>query len=261
MKRIILVLLIVATLLSSCNSSRKVVYFQDVANNESLPVGSDYEIRIQPADMLGIVVNSKDHELAAPFNLPMVYHQGEGGNTGTQQMQGYLVSPEGEITFPALGKIRVAGLTRSELMSIIEQKLIDEGYLKEPIVTVTFQNLKINVIGEVSNPGVYSVGTNKLTILDALSLAGDLSIYGKRDRVAVIREKNNERIITYLDLRSKSLFNSPYFYLQQNDVVYVEPNKRKAQQTNINQNSSISTYTSLSSALASVATMVITLTK
>lgn len=259
MRRLVLISLIVATLLSSCHSSRKVVYLQDVANNESLAVGSDYEIRIQPADMLGIVVNSKDHELAAPFNLPMVNYQSEGASVGTQQMQGYLVSSEGEITFPALGKIHVAGMTRSELVEIIERRLIEEEYLKEPIVTVTFQNMKINVIGEVAHPGVYSVGSNKVTIFDALGLAGDLTIYGKRDRVAVIREKNGERIITYHDLRSKSLFNSPYFYLQQNDVVYVEPNKRRAQETD--KNTVISAYTSLGTVVISAASLVISLTR
>lgn len=261
MRKFILATIAAVMSLASCNTTRNVLYLQDVKNNETMPAGREYEIRIQPSDMLIITVNSKDHELTTPFNLPLASYLSSGSHVGVQQLQGYMVSPEGTINFPGLGQIYVSGLTRHELVELVERRLIEEEYLKNPIVIVTFQNLKINVLGEVNKPGTYPVTHNEVTLLDALGMAGDLTIYGRRDRVAVIRETGGKRTVAYHDLRSKELFNSPYFYLQQNDVVYVEPNKRKTQQSDINQNNSIGVYTSISSAVVSIATLAITLSR
>lgn len=216
--------LMLTLLVTACVSPKKILYIQDANINNSTKIEQSYEIKIHKDDLLSITVKSKNEELAAPFNMTDIKI---GENTAT----GYLVDSEGNIDFPFLGKIQVVGLTRLELSSLIKETLTNNNYIKDAIVTVKLLNNKISVIGEVSRPGTFNINSERVTIFEALSLAGDLTIYGKRDKVYVIRENDGERAIHLIDLRSSSIFTSPCYYLQQNDVVYVEPNKSKASQS------------------------------
>lgn len=252
-------ILVLAILGVGCASQKEIVYLQDVNSTGevfSLPAS---DIRINTDDLLSIMVNSKDPELVQMLNMPMVAHQisNVSGYAATQQrVLGYLVDKSGNIEFPQLGKLYVKGLTRFELADLVKRQLISKGLVNDPIVTVQFLNFKISVIGEVQRPGSYDVVSDRITIFDALSRAGDLTIYGRRDNVKIIREENGQKTVAMVDLRSKEIFNSPYYYLQQNDVVYVEPNKAKAGQREINQNRSISTFSSIVSVLISLAVLV-----
>lgn len=251
----------VVVLCTSCASSKKVVYLQDVVPLKQQTIEQKYEVYIHNDDLLAIMVNSKNPELALPFNMPMVSYQLGSENAPQQRVLGYLVDTNGDIDFPILGKLHVEGLTRLQLTDLIKQRLIDEDLIKDPIVTVQFLNYKVSVMGEVNRPGSFSISGDRITLLEALSMAGDLTIYGRRDRVAVIREKDGKRTILMHDLRSSDIFNSPCYYLQQNDIVYVEPNKSKAGQSEINQNKSVGVWLSAASILVSIASLIVTLTK
>lgn len=254
-------LMCVVVLCTSCASSKKVVYLQDVVPLKQQDIEQKYEVYIHNDDLLAIMVNSKNPELALPFNMPMVSYQLGSQSAPQQRVLGYLVDTNGDIDFPILGKLHVAGLTRLQLTDMIKQRLIDEDLIKDPIVTVQFLNYKVSVMGEVNRPGSFNISGDRITLLEALSMAGDLTIYGRRDRVAVIREKDGKRTILMHDLRSSDIFNSPCYYLQQNDIVYVEPNKAKAGQSEINQNKSVGVWLSAASILVSIASLIVTLTK
>lgn len=243
-------------LFSSCGSVKKTVYFQDVDQETVQDISLKYEVHILKDDLLSIVVNSTNPELAVPFNAPVVSHQIGGNPYGQATVLGYLVDSDGYIDYPILGRIKVEGMTRNELTTFIKKRIIEEKYINDPIVSVSFLNFKVSVMGEVGRPGTFSVTGDRITLLEALSMAGDLTIYGKRDRVAVIRENNGVRTMRYMDLRSAQIFESPFYYLQQNDIVYVEPNKRKAQQSDINQNNSVGTWISIASLLTSMAVLI-----
>lgn len=247
--------------LSACNSTKEVIYLQDVEPYKAQEIAQKFEMYIRNDDLLAIMVNSKDPELALPFNMPVVTYQVGTKAMPTQKILGYLVDSNGEIDFPILGKLKVAGLTRLQLTELIKQKLIEEDLIKDPVVTVQFLNFKISVMGEVARPGSFTINSDRITLLEALSMAGDLTIYGRRDRVAVIREVDGKRTILFHDLRSADLFLSPCYYLQQNDIVYVEPNKAKAGQREINQNNSMSVWLSATSVLATVASLLVTVLK
>lgn len=244
---------------ASCASPEKVLYLQDVAQYKQQEIDEVYEVRIHKDDLLSIMVNSRNPELALPFNMPMVTYQlgTNQGAAGQQRVLGYLVDSEGNIDFPILGKIKVDGLSRLQLTELIKNKLIDEDLIKDPIVTVQMLNFKISIMGEVARPGSFTITSDRVTLLEALSMAGDLTIYGKRDRVAVIREVDGKRTILYHDLRSADLFRSPCYYLQQNDIVYVEPNKAKIGQSEINQNNSVGVWLSALSVLTSIVSIII----
>ena len=254
-------LMCVVVLCTSCASSKKVVYLQDVVPLKQQDIKQKYEVYVHNDDLLAIMVNSKNPELALPFNMPMVSYQLGSQTAPQQRVLGYLVDTNGDIDFPILGKLHVAGLTRLQLTDMIKQRLIDEDLIKDPIVTVQFLNYKVSVMGEVNRPGSFNISGDRITLLEALSMAGDLTIYGRRDRVAVIREKDGKRTILMHDLRSSDIFNSPCYYLQQNDIVYVEPNKAKAGQSEINQNKSVGVWLSAASILVSIASLIVTLTK
>ncbi|MDR0536673.1 MAG: polysaccharide biosynthesis/export family protein [Tannerellaceae bacterium] len=249
--------------LLGCASVKDVVYMQDVDPLVKQNIAQNYEMSIQRDDLLAIMVNSKNPELAMPFNLPMVTYQlGTSSSAyGQQRVMGYLVDNTGNIDFPVIGKIKAEGMTRTQLTSMIKTRLVEEELIMDPIVTIQFLNFKISVIGEVNRPGSFSINSDRITLLEALSMAGDLTIYGKRDRVAVIREENGKRTILFHDLRSADLFLSPFYFLQQNDIVYVEPNSARAGQSAINQNNSIGVWLSAVSVLVSVVSMIITLNK
>ena len=250
-----------AVLFTACKSPREVVYLQDVVPLVQQPIEQQYEVIIHADDLLSIVVNSKDPELTMPLNLPVVSYQIGGSAYGQQRVLGYLVDSQGDIDFPILGKLHVEGLSRRQLTEMIKDRLIKENLLKDPIVTVQFLNYKVSVMGEVARPGSFSISGDRITLLEALSMAGDLTIYGRRDRVAVIREQNGQRTILFYDLRSSDIFFSPWYYLQQNDIVYVEPNKTKAAQSGINQNNSASVWLSAISVLATITSLIVTLSK
>lgn len=247
--------------LASCKTYEKINYMQDVRVDTPVEVSVNQGIRIQPQDMLSIVVSSKTPELAMIFNLPVVSYQAGSevvSGAGTQRLLGYVVDNNGEIDFPVLGKIKVVGLTRWEVQEYIKKTIIDAGLMKDLVVTVEFMNFKISIMGEVNSPGTYTINGDKVTLLEALSMARDLTIYGKRDGVYVVREENGVRTTYNVDLRSVSLFDSPVYYLRQNDVVYVEPNKVRAGQSTINENSlkSVSLWISIGSFLTSLAVLI-----
>lgn len=243
--------------LTACTSSKKVLYLQDVDPMKRQLIDEAYEVKIHNDDLLAILVNSKNPELALPFNMPLITYQLGTQSSGQQRVIGYLVDSDGNIDFPILGKIHAAGMTRKELTAYVKQRLIDDDLIKDPIVTVQFLNFKISVMGEVARPGSFDINSDRITLLEALSKAGDLTIYGRRDRVAVIREVDGVRTILYHDLRSSDIFKSPCYYLQQNDIVYVEPNKTKTAQSRINQNNSANVWLSALSVLTSIVTLII----
>lgn len=253
-------LAMISLVLVSCRSTKNVVYLQDVDPLKQQEIEQKYEVIIHKDDLLAIMVNSKDPELAVPFNMPLVTYELGKETSGQNRVLGYLVDSNGYIDFPILGQLYVEGLTRLQLTDLIKRRLIEEDLIKDPIVTIQFLNFKISVMGEVARPGSFTISGDRITLLEALSMAGDLTIYGRRDRVAVIREKDGIRTVLFHDLRSAELFNSPCYYLQQNDIVYVEPNKAKAGQSNINQNNSASIWLSVISVLATVASLIVTLT-
>lgn len=261
MKLIVFFVLSAVILFSSCGTPRDIIYFQDAGIYESYKNVEKYDVYIHQDDMLAIIVNSQATEAALPFNLPMVNYYVGGEVYGQQRMLGYLVDKEGNIDFPIIGKLHVEGLSRNGLRDLIKSELKSKGLLKDPIVTVNFLNFKISVQGEVSRPGSFNITGERITILEALSMAGDLTIYGRRDRIAVIRETKGQRIILYHNLLSTNIFNSPCYYLQQNDIVYVEPNKRRMQQSNINQNNNISVWLSIVSVFLTATSVIVSVSK
>lgn len=259
--------LLCAVMLASCDTSNKVVYLQDMGDNEAETVATDRGILIQPKDVLSIIVTSKDAELASMFNLPLVNYQSNSetvaNSGGTNQLLGYAVDENGEINFPVIGKLKVAGMSRWDLQEKIKKELRDRDLLKDMVVSVEFQNFKISVLGEVTQPGSYRVEGDKVTILEALSMAKDLTVYGERDQVYVIREENQQRTIYKVDLRSSDLFKSPAYYLKQNDIIYVRPNKVRAGQSTLNENSlkSVGLWISVASLLTSVGVLIVSIVK
>ena len=197
---------------------------------------------------------------AAMFNLPVnSYRAGvPSDNASGYYLQGYVVDNEGDINFPVIGKVHAAGLSRWQLQEKIKSELKSHNMLKDAVVTVEFMNFKVSILGEVNSPGTYKINGDKVTILEAIAMAKDLTIFGLRDEVYVIREQNNKRHTYKLDLRSKEIFESPAYYLKQNDIVYVQPNKVKAGQSTLNQNSlkSVSLWVSVASLLCSVGVMI-----
>lgn len=200
---------------------------QDVPDSLDQPLETAYQARIVNNDKLSIVVSSINQEAALPFNTPMLGLSQPGLSATTNQdvKSGYIVESDGCIIFPVLGRIPAAGLTREQLAADIETRLAP--YLKDRVVNVQFLNFKVTVLGEVRKPGSYTVPTDRITLLEALGMAGDLDLLAKRHNVLIVRESDGRRSFERIDLRSKKLFESEYFYLQQNDVVYVEPGKAR----------------------------------
>ena len=257
----LLVLLVV--LFSSCASHKRIWYLQDGAEYSPEQIQQQGQIRIRPLDRLSIVVNSKNPELAAPFNAATSFNalnaSGLTTSYNNSSLQVRTVDNAGNLEMPVLGTIHCQGMTRHELAECIAAKIVEGGYINDPIVNAQFDSFKISVIGEVTRPGVYDIVNDKVTIFDALAMAGDLTIYGQRQDVAVVREKDGVRSVEFLDLTSTELFNSPAFYIDQNDVIYVKPNKYKAESGEISQNRAF--YISLISTAIAVATLIVTIAK
>lgn len=215
-------------LASSCVETKKVVYFNNIADTTIRPAMADLEPIIQRSDLLSIYVSSLNPEATLVFNTPnMPAPTSTSSTSSTSASIGYLVSQEGNIQFPVLGNIPAAGLTKKQLTQYIAKSLLDKKLLVDPIVTVSFLNYRVTVLGEVAHPTVITVANEKISLLEALGLAGDLTIYGRRDNVLLIREENGQKTIRRINLNTEQLFTSQYYYLKTNDVVYVEPNKSK----------------------------------
>lgn len=209
--------------LSSCVSPKEVLYLQDVRGNESEQLRQSYQTTIQKDDQLYISVSSKQPELTAPFQMSEI---GQSDSNNTSRPKGYLVDARGNIVLPIIGEMRAAGKSCTQLAGDIASALRTSDYIRDATVNVQIMNFKFSVLGEVKAPGTYSIDGQRITIIEALSKAGDLTIDGNRD-VTLIREKDGKREIVRVDLRSKNLFSSPYYYIQQNDVIYVTPAERK----------------------------------
>lgn len=248
----------VAMLLASCSSPKNVAYIQ---NSDSIDYSRSevlYDARIMPKDILTITVNTVNPEASAPFNLFVSSELSANRSIGGQRsLQTYLVDNKGCIEFPVIGTTKVGGLTKSACEKLIHDKIQRFMNAEEnPIVTVRMSNYKISVLGEVNRPGMFTVSNEKINIFEALAQAGDLTIYGVRDRVKLIREdeKGHKDVYT-LNLNDAEIINSPYYYLQQNDVIYVEPNKVKAKNSAIGQSTTI--WISIAGALVSLASLVV----
>ena len=242
-------------LFSSCSSQKKLAYFDDIDANTADAINkysnTVHEAKICIGDMISIIVSAIDPEAAAPFNMPFVGYATPGSDQlySSPTLQAYFVGTDGYVTMPVLGKVKLSELTKSEAIVHIKELLFP--YLKDPIVNIHFLNYKITVIGEVLRPGTYTVGDERITILEALGLAGDMTVYGKRENVLLTRENNGKLEFVRINLNTTEVFESPYYYLQQNDVVYVEPNTVK---TIASQN--ISLYLSSISTVATLATAI-----
>ena len=210
-------LLLVLLLVTSCATKHDIVYFQNAKNFETMVDTDTFTPRLKVNDIVSIYVSTFDVEASKPFNLV----KNTGANGG--ELIDYLIDIDGNIDFPVLGKIKLLGLTVEEAKELIKKKLSD-GYLKDPIVNIRIQNFRISVLGAVNSPGTKVVSGERVTLIEALALAGDLNIKGRRDNILVIRDFNGTKTYTRVDLTNKEVFNSPVYYLTQNDVVYVEPN-------------------------------------
>lgn len=248
----------------SCNSSKDVLYFQDLKSGDNVAVSAvPVPVTVKPEDKISIIVNSRDPQLMALFNLPRVTKQmsavgqtsGSTSVSGGQDVLGYTVDSGGEIDFPVLGKIKVEGMTREEIAAYIKNELVTKNLVKDPVVTVEFLNLCVSVLGEVNSPGRYGIDRDKTTIIDALSMAGDLTINGNRNNVTVLRQDGDVQRVYAIDLTSgRDIYSSPAYYLQQNDVIYVEPNEMRARQSTVNGNTirSASFWISITSLVMSI---------
>lgn len=239
--------------IASCAPREKIVYFQNledyVSENNIEPT------RFKPNDMISIIVSASNVESAIPFNLlsiarPVTTARSSQSlfGSGTSMEVPYMINSEGEIEFPVLGTIKIEGMSTKELQEYLITEL--KEYIKDPIVNIRFLNFTITILGEVAIPGTYPVGGERISLPEALGLAGDMSIFGRRDNILVVREISGRKTYKYLDIRDPNILNSDYYYLQQHDIVYVEPNRAERQSSIFNRN--LSTYISVASLLLSL---------
>lgn len=267
-----LVLSVAAAMLVSCAAPKEVAYFQN-ADDMSLrySVPSTGAITLRPEDQIGIIVNTRDPQLTTLFNLPYIANRigstvdaRAAGNNSTGVL-GYTVDGAGDIDFPVIGKMHVAGLQRGEVAALVKDALLDRDLVKDPVVTVEFMNLTYSVLGEVARPGRYSIEKDRVSVLDAIGAAGDLSIYGRRDNVLIVRTaEDGAQSRHFLDLtKIDDVMESPAYYLQQGDVVYVTPNDMRIRQSTINGNNvrSTSFWISLASLAATLTSTIAVLTR
>lgn len=251
MNRFFLVLVAVLLTLSSCKTREKILYFQDIENGSVIPTQAIQPLTFQPGDNLTVIVSSSaTPQLAVQFNLST--------STGSQQMAVYTIDENGCIDIPILGRTKISGLTRSGTAAKI-QSILRDGKLRDAVVTVNSYDQYITILGEVNKPGKQTITKDRLTIIEALGAAGDLTIHGCRDNILVLRQEGTETKSYYVDLRSKDVMNSPVYNLRQNDVVYVQPNKVKMGQSTNNDNSlrTIGTWMSIVSFLMSLGVLVL----
>ena len=225
--------LAISCLIFSCTPSKDVVYFQDASQFETLVDDNTFTTKFKVDDLVSINVSTLDPEASAPFNL---FRGSEEGGIRPEQVN-YLVDKNGEIDFPVIGKVKIEGLSPSETRELLREKLKD--YLKDPIINIRIRNFTVTVLGSVNRPGTYPINGEQITIMEALGYAGDINIKGRRDNVMVIRDFDGTKVYNRINLNSKEALKSPVYYLTQNDVVYVEPNKSGKTQSSLDQRATI----------------------
>lgn len=259
-----------ALMLASCSTPRNISYFQEVSNGSIIQAAKVLDVKVKPEDKLSIVVSTQEPALSQLFNLVTTQNRLEnvsttGTSSGNGQVSYYTVDSYGDISFPVIGKIHIAGLTREQVAEKIFEELTSRNLVKDPIVTVEFANTRIAVLGEVASPGRYNFNEDHLTILDAIAMAGDLTNNGVRDNVIVMRkvEEGKQEAYRVNLLNAQELASSPVYYLQQDDVIYVEPNDKKKRETTPNGNTPYtpSFWVSMGSFAVTIATLIITLAK
>lgn len=271
-----LMLLLLVALFSSCNTQKKILYMQDTENMMKIKNAYEENITLKPEDQIFIIVSCRDPQISAMFNLPY-YTNRIGGvesynssnftvnsYTSASNVMGYTVDTQGEIDFPILGKVKVAGLKRLEVVDLIKQKLVESSQIKDPVVTVEYMNLGVSVLGEVNRPGRFRIDRDHFSFFDALGMAGDLTINGQRKNVTLIRHTEDGDQIYKLDLtKASSIYGSPAFHVQQGDVIYVAPTSKRARESSVNGNTvrSAGFWVSIASAATSVAVLITNLTK
>lgn len=234
-KKSLLTLLTCMLLICSCETPR-VAYFEDLNHGKTIQAHDPLEISLRPGDKIQIIVSSRDEQLTRLFNLNGYSISGSSTTSGNNRLA-YTIDSQGNIDFPILGTLHIAGLRREEVASKIKGDLIASNLIKDLVVTVNYAGLYFDVLGEVNKPGRYDFDRDRFTLLEGLSMAGDLTINGLRENVAVIRTEGNQRTTYRVNLLSgEELYNSPVYYLQQDDVIYVEPNKKRANQSTQNNN-------------------------
>ncbi len=245
----ILIALIGLLAATSCASRKDLIYFQDEHITKGIANSEPQELIYKTDDLLTIDVSALDPDAVRPFNLPAVsYNADVISAQGNLKMQTYLIDYDGNIEFPVLGTIKMAGLTRTQATAMLKKRLTE--YIKDPIVNIRLANFTVTIIGEVASPGTFTIQDERITLLEALGLANDLTIYGQRKNVFLIREVDGQKRFEKIDLTSVNVINSPLYYLQQNDVIYVEPNNAKIRQSSFNQNNAV-----LISAVGTLATI------
>ena len=226
-------LFILVSLLVSCSVHKEVFYFQDAANFETLINDSTFDTKFKVDDLVSINISTLDPEASAPFNL---IKGAEAGGLRPEQID-YLIDKNGEIDFPVVGKVKLVGLSPSETRQLLREKLKD--YLINPIINIRIKNFTVTILGAVNRPGTYDVTGEQITILEAIGLAGDITIKGRRDNIMVIREFNGTKVYNRINLNEKESLKSDVFYLSQNDVVIVEPNKSGKTESSLDQRATI----------------------
>lgn len=252
-------LLLLTLFLFSCASRKDIVYYQGIDNASLQEKSNSYEIKIQPDDLLMIIVSAEDSEIAAPFNLKTysTVNPSKQDVAGAQTTQLYLVDANGFIDFPILGRLKVSGMARSQVVQLLQEKI--SVYIKSPIINLRIMNFKISVQGEVTLPGTYTISSERITLIEALSMAKDLTIYGKRDNILIIREIDGIKSYNRVDITNTDFLNSPFYYLAQNDVIYVEPNKNKINGSAVGANTGV--LISITSLLITLVTLIVTTAK
>lgn len=244
--------IVLLILLCACASKKNVLYMQDIDSYHTGNQTSKNIIKFKKNDEITITVSSADGKSAIPFNLPLISQSNGDSFNGQRVLQSYLVNKDGYIQFPIIGEIKVLGMTQSELNKSLITKI--SKYVKDPIINIKITNFRISVIGEVRKPGVYNVRGQRMSVIEAISNAGDLSVYGKRKEILVIREDHNGiKHHKKLDITSSKILDSDFYYLHQNDIVMVSPNKAQVQSSAFNRNTPI--YVSIASLLLSVLTI------
>lgn len=247
------VILFLFILLQSCASRKTVAYLQDINNNSSSITEASFEPILKKDDLLSIIVSANDPEITYMFNIPQI--QGSYKvNENQDGIKTYLVDSKGEIEFPVIGRIAIAGLTRTQAVDLLIEKI--KPYITNPTINLRILNFKISVLGEVNRAGSFTINSERITLLEAIANAGDLTIYGRRDNILVIREKDGKKSYNRLDITKSDFVNSEFYYLTQNDVVIVEPNK-----TRVNSSAFGPNVSATISALSVLASIIILITR
>lgn len=245
-------IIIISGLIFSCASREEIAYYRNIDSVLSSNAGENYETMIQSDDLLRIIVIAESIEAAAPFNIDRSKPGATSVKEPGQEINTYLVDKDGFIDFPSVGKIKLGGLTKSQ--AITELNSVLREYIVKPSVNISIMNFKVTVQGEVVKPGIVSVQSERLTLPEALGMAGDLTIYGKRENIMIVREREGKKTVERVDITNADFINSPYYYLSQNDLVYVEPNKARMNASKVGPN--INVIISISSLIVTLIVLI-----